>query len=174
VNKICCFTGHRPQRLPWGYNESDFRCQQLKIRIRNEVQKAIAEGYTNFISGMALGTDTYFAEIVLKERERNNAIKLECAVPCKNQAEKWFEKDKRRYADLLSRADKVSILSETYTPTCMNDRNKYMVDKSERVIAVWNGLPSGAANTIRYAKMQNKQIIVIKPCSPLTKKKKSL
>ena len=30
----CCFTGHRPNKLPWGYREEDPRCLLLKNRIR--------------------------------------------------------------------------------------------------------------------------------------------
>lgn len=26
----CCFTGHRSQNLPWGFNEQDQRCLQMK------------------------------------------------------------------------------------------------------------------------------------------------
>ena len=33
----CCFTGHRPAKLPWGYNEQDPRCVKLKERIVKEV-----------------------------------------------------------------------------------------------------------------------------------------
>ena len=29
----CCFTGHRPAKLPWRYDESDPRCLRLKDRI---------------------------------------------------------------------------------------------------------------------------------------------
>ena len=38
-----------------------------------------------------------------------------------------------------------------------------MVDKSDYVIAVWNGAPSGTGKTVLYAKENNKQIIQIKP-----------
>ena len=27
--KTCCFTGHRPDKLPWGEKESDPRCRRL-------------------------------------------------------------------------------------------------------------------------------------------------
>ena len=33
----CCFTGHRPAKLPWGYNERDPRCVRLKERIADAV-----------------------------------------------------------------------------------------------------------------------------------------
>ena len=63
--KTCAFTGNRPQKLPWGEDESDYRCIAVKNRIREEIRGAIERGYDTFISGMALGGDTYFAEEVL-------------------------------------------------------------------------------------------------------------
>ena len=30
---ICCFTGHRPDKLPWGTNEYDPRCLRVKADI---------------------------------------------------------------------------------------------------------------------------------------------
>lgn len=62
----CCFTGHRPQSLPWKFNEQDERCLKMKEQLRNEIIKAIKNGYTTFISGMALGFDMICAEIVLE------------------------------------------------------------------------------------------------------------
>ena len=56
----CCFTGHRPNKLPWGSNEGDPRCLALKERLAREVEAAYDKGYRHFISGMALGCDLYF------------------------------------------------------------------------------------------------------------------
>ena len=57
--KKCAFTGHRPQSLPFGFNESDERCIALKQTLRAEIIRLIEqEGVTHFISGMALGVDT--------------------------------------------------------------------------------------------------------------------
>ena len=36
----CCFTGHRPGKLPWRYNEEDLRCVSLKARIADAVEAA--------------------------------------------------------------------------------------------------------------------------------------
>lgn len=38
-----------------------------------------------------------------------------------------------------------------------------MVDNSNVVIAVWNGVKSGTGNTVRYAESRGKSIIIIDP-----------
>ena len=68
--KSCCFTGHRPAKLPWGYREEDPRCITLKARIFDAVTLAWQEGYRHFICGMAQGCDLYFCEAVLALREQ--------------------------------------------------------------------------------------------------------
>ena len=45
----------------------------------------------------------------------------------------------------------------------MNDRNKYMVEQSDVVIAVWNGKPSETGNTVKMAKQSGKKIRVVNP-----------
>ena len=51
----CCFTGHRPGKLPWRYDEEDRRCLSLKRRIADAVDAAYEEGCRHFLCGMALG-----------------------------------------------------------------------------------------------------------------------
>ena len=65
----CCFTGHRPGKLPWRYNEEDLRCVSLKARIADAVEAAYQEGFRHFLCGMALGCDLYFCECVLRLRQ---------------------------------------------------------------------------------------------------------
>ena len=121
-------------------------------------------GITNFISGMALGVDLDFAETVLKLRN-DFPITLECAIPCPNQRLNWDVKDKLRYDSILKRADNVKLVSERYTAECMLKRNRYMVDKSELIIAVFNGIKKGGTwYTINYAKKENKVIVLIELC----------
>lgn len=159
-------TGHRPQSLPFGYNESDEKCILLKRTLREVIEKQITEnGVTGFISGMALGVDVYAAEILLGLKAQHPQITLECAVPCENQAEKWREADRARYYNIIHRSDRETILQTQYTPDCMQRRNQYMVDHSDVVIAVWNGKPSGTGNTVSYAKQQGKTVVVIHPVS---------
>ncbi len=53
-------------------------------------------------------------------------------------------------------------MSENYTSDCMLKRNRYMVDNSDIVIAVWDGRSgSGTGATVNYAKKQGKKVIII-------------
>ena len=53
---------------------------------------------------------------------------------------------------LFSRCDKVTVLAPSYHAGCYGKRNRYMVDASQRVIAVYDGRKTGGtASTLRYA-----------------------
>ena len=65
-DKCCCFTGHRPQKLPWGFDEDDPRCSELKRRIKAAIRLAVSHGKTMFLTGMAMGSDVWCAEAVLE------------------------------------------------------------------------------------------------------------
>lgn len=162
--KKCAFTGHRPQSLPFGFNEADERCIALKQKLRDEIIRQIEEnGVTHFITGMAIGVDMFAAEIVLGLKSAYNGITLECAFPCETQAEKWSEALRDRYFDIASKCDKETLLQQLYTPDCMHKRNRYMVDQADYIIAVWNGKPSGTGKTVQYAQQQGKPVRVINP-----------
>ena len=52
----------------------------------------------------------------------------------------------------------------------MQDRNKYMVDNSDYVIAVWNGTGSGTGSAVKYALSKDKFVICIDPKTAGVKK----
>ena len=157
-----CFTGHRPQKLPCGFNED----HPVSLRIKSQLRRLIVgiiekKNATKFISGMAIGVDQWAAEIVLELKEEYPNITLEAAVPCKNQTASWNVKNKERYERLLSHCDIVTMLQEQYTADCMQKRNEYMVQKADYIIAVWNGKASGTGNTIKYAVRQCKPVYYV-------------
>ena len=165
MTNTCCCTGHRPKGFPFEYGKDKKRHREYLIALEEKIKLAITDyGITNFISGMALGVDLDFAEIVLKLKDKYN-LTLECAVPCPDQTLKWNEKDKLRYDKIIKQADEVNIISDSYTPECMLKRNRYMVDKSEVVIAVFNGIEKGGTwHTINYAQKENKAILFLNLC----------
>ena len=164
--KTCCFTGHRPQSLPFGFNENDARCAALKKALREQIIYLIEkENVTHFISGMAIGIDMYAAEIVLDLKKSYPGITLESAIPCETQPVKWSEALRERYYNIAAQCDKETMLQTHYTPDCMDKRNKYMVDQSDVIIAVWSGSPSGTGKTVTYGLSKGKPVIVIDPIS---------
>ena len=48
-------------------------------------------------------------------------------------------------------ADLIRYVCKGYSKACFQIRNEWMVDRSARVIAVYNGEPGGTRNTIEYA-----------------------
>ena len=162
--KKCAFTGHRPQNLPFGFNETDERCAALKQKLKFEIIKQIEiNGVTHFISGMALGVDMFAAEIVLGLKGSYNNIKLEIAIPCETQAEKWNETLRNRYFDIAAQCDKETMLQHEYTADCMEKRNRYMIEQADYIIAVWDGTPSGTGKTVQFAQRQGKSVRKIDP-----------
>ena len=85
LTKCCAFTGHRPSKFPWRYDETDSRCVALKAKLTKQITKLAEAGVTDFFSGMAEGTDTYCAQIVLDLRRKNPALNLHCVLPCEGQ-----------------------------------------------------------------------------------------
>ena len=150
--KTCCFTGHRPDKLPWGEEESDPRCVRLKRAVAQAVEGAYVSGVRHFITGMARGIDLYCAEAVLALREAEEDITLECARPCETQANSWPEGERERYRSILERCDYETLVQHHYDRFCMMRRNRYMVDRSGLLIAVYNGVPKGGTfQTLAYA-----------------------
>ncbi len=157
--KSCCFSGHRPAKLPWGYDERDARCIEFKEKLDAVIGAVYDSGINHFICGMALGCDLYCAEAVIKLKRVHSDITLQAAVPYRGQADGWGETNRRRYEDILSRCDEVTVLSECYTPSCMAVRNRFMVDRSNVLVACYDGMSGGTWNTIRYARKKDIEVI---------------
>lgn len=166
IYKTCAFTGHRPQNLPWQFNEADTNCLKLKQILNQQISQLAENGFTDFLSGMALGSDTWAAEAVLNLRKKKPALKLHCILPCKTQAEKWPVSEQERYQKILAQADSIFFTSRTYHPNCMLERNRFMVEKARLLLAVYNGQPhSGTAAAVRHAQRLGCDIIIINPIS---------
>lgn len=103
---------------------------------------------------MARGVDIWAAEIVLRLRNEGASIQLICACPYKGFEDRWSATWKSRYRSILQASNQIVYINPKYSPDCYQKRNIWMVDHSSRVIAVYNGLPGGTRNTIKYAQKQ--------------------
>ncbi len=149
-DKTCSFTGHR-QIL---HIHSDSLPQILS----RTISKLAESGYVWFQSGGALGLDTLAADAVIALRKQYD-IKLRMVIPCRNQAERWTQAGRAHYNDILKLADDVVILNEKYTPFCMHERNRMLVDTSSVLVTYLTREKGGTAYTVKYAASKNKKII---------------
>lgn len=157
----CSFTGHRPEKLPWGEDELDPRCLEIKAKLATAVETAYEAGCRHFLCGMARGADFYFCDAVLELRERRSGVTLEAVIPCEEQAARWSERERERWFSLVERCDGETMLQHHYDKGCMLRRNRYLVDHSSMLIAVYDGMLGGTMYTISYAMKQGLELDIL-------------
>ena len=157
----CSFTGHRPEKLPWRGDESDPRGLARKERLAAAVEDAYDKGMRHFLCGMARGADFYFCDAVLELRERRSGVTLEAVIPCEEQAARWSERERERWFSLVERCDGETMLQHHYDKGCMLRRNRYLVDHSSMLIAVYDGMLGGTMYTLSYAMKRGLETVIL-------------
>lgn len=148
----CCFTGHRPEKLPYSEEET-------KALLERALRQAVSDGFVTFISGMARGVNIYAAEIVLKLKSEGVPIHLICASPYCGFEKRWGITWQNRYDSIMANADLIRYICKKYTPSCFQIRNEWMVNRSSRLVAIYSGIPGGTKNTIDYANRMGIEVI---------------
>ena len=162
-NLTCCITGHRPNKLPWNYDENKENCLKFKRNLKILLEEEINYGIKIFLTGMAEGFDMIATEILLELRNEYKEIRIVAIIPCLAQEKLWEISQQNRYYKILSQYDDKIVLSKSYNKNCMNNRNKYMVENSCFVIACYNGSNSGTGNTVKYGITNHCKIKIINP-----------
>ena len=131
--------------------------QQDTVRagLRREIVRAVAEGYTRFLSGFARGADLYFAEIVAECKREAPFLRLEAMLPYRDR----LRSQEPIFRRLIAACDRVSVQSENYTHTCFFERDRALVETASLVIAVYDGRPAGGTRyTLRYAQSLGREV----------------
>lgn len=142
-------TGHRPERL---------RGHEAEVREWIE-QQFKTNNFSKAYCGMAQGADQIFGSVA-----KENDIPIVCCLPFPKKKYHPFE-------EYLMDGAWIYTAGQEYNKQNYFIRDKYMVDQSDVLLAVWDGIEFGGTyNTIKYAKEQGKKIIYI-PQSILLKNK---
>ena len=171
----CAFTGHRPHIFPWKDHEDDLRCIALKRVLTEQITAFSTAGVTDFLSGMAEGTDQYCSQIILDLRKKVPMLKLHCVLPHEGQANGWSDSAQERYHAILRQADSVKYVSRDYYDGCMIARNHRLVESAGFLLAVYNGARrSGTGATVSFARRMGREVIVIDPITRLVTHESSI
>ena len=154
-------TGHRPPKIG-GYDGKS----PLRLLVNRKLEKVIVSinkeewdrpKQTVLITGGALGVDTDAAYIAAKNR-----IPYIVAVPCNDHSKMWPKAAREEYQHMLNFSRKVEVIHKgDYHRLCMQQRNMWMINHCDKLIAVWDGSSGGTANCVKYAQDQGKEIIFI-------------
>lgn len=146
---VCAVTGHRVL-------SSDFSKEELRAALR----ALAAASVRTFLCGMALGFDLLCAEEVLLLREEL-PVRLVACIPCADQAARYPKSARERYERILDRCDERAVLHECYCDGCMFERNRYMVDRADLLLAYYTGRRGGTKYTVGYAEKRGIPVYLI-------------
>ncbi len=148
-------TGHRPQHLPpdchaWVRTELDRVARKL----------AAQHGTTTAVTGMALGTDLWWAAAAHRA-----GLALWAHVPYPEQPARWPAVRRAEYTRILALAGRVTVYGPTYGVHLLHTRNAGMLTVADAVVAVLRtGVTNGgAAGTVRLAQRMGLPIIRLYP-----------
>lgn len=176
ISKTASFTGHRPDKLG-GYDLKNPITAKLREKLSEVIEQLIVEkGIVRFITGGALGTDQIAFKRVHDLKQKYPNIQNIIAVPFEQQSQAWPEKSQLLYKNkILPLADEVvyvdtlpdyafsSVENGVYHPAKMQLRNRYMVDNSGIVVAVYDGTKGGTGNCVKYANLTKRTIYKLDP-----------
>lgn len=145
-------TGHRPQRLGYSKHLESPEWRPMIDWLKDQIKTI---GVTDAICGMAEGCDCVYALAVIELKDEGYKIKLHCVLPCANYQSKYYMFNK-----IKSYADSWMSLSKNYYKGCDDARDQFMVDHSDKLFAIWDGIKAGGVySTIRKAQKKNIDIV---------------
>jgi len=150
-----CITGHKPDKLPGGYNRRTKENIKLFHFFRDYLISKIEE-HKELIcySGLNLGTEQIFAIAVIDLKSKDYNIKLKTCLSNNLPESDWSKEDKETFDKILPFCDEINKI---------NDNNYFlnMIKQSDEVLSFWNGSAGTTAQNNYIAHTLNKPIFFI-------------
>lgn len=173
--KSVCVSGHRLDKLSKIISSTDIVSNDKDISsIRNKfleviksiiylkITKYICNGFRTFYIGMSNGIDLWTGEILLELKSMQYPeIEIVSARPFKNHGYNFSTYDKLLYTKILKEATQDVCLYDNSSKNAYLERNRYMVENTNNLLAFLYNYNGGTAYTIKYAKSLNKSIEIV-------------
>lgn len=148
--KCCCITG--PREIPTEKSE------YIRQMLHQEIEQAIEDGFTGFLSGMDQGTDQEFAKIVAEKKKEIPELFLEAVYPYAGR----MKAKNKNVRELMSQCSGFKLIGQKYNRDCQFAANRYLLEFAERVIAVSDGnTKNNTAQMLRMAAAKRLEVHVI-------------
>lgn len=144
--KICSFSGHR-----------EVLDIDVEKRVKEEIEKLIERGFTEFYSGGMGEFDEICEKAVRRIQSKNAAVKLYLILPYMKKS----VNDNRAYYENMYDEIIVPELGDIHRKRAITARNRWIAERSDAILAyVTRGL-GGAHDMCNYAEKIGKEIIFV-------------
>ena len=137
-NLTCAVLGQHPMRFPWGFDEDDPGCQELRLALAQKIMELRQRGVMRFAVVADCGVGLYAGECVNALRQHDPDLMLFVVTPHEEQATKWTPDLRNRYFKLLEDCSLMEAASLHKTPTCEYDAYRKIIDYADTVLAVYD------------------------------------
>ena len=167
----CAVMGQHPMRFPWGFDEEDDRCRNLKIELAQQIMALRQSGVSQFLVACDCGVGLYAAEIVNGLRMTDHDLMLICYTPHEEQATKWAPYLRERYFDMLTACTYLSAVCEVGAPDAQLQTYRQIIDLADVVLCVSDTdapAASGAEDTALAYALAQKPVLALHPTALTT------
>lgn len=152
IINACSFSGHRDISI----RDTDIACAVV-----DNIYNLYSHGCKDFYVGGALGFDMLAAMMLVSLKKKNLNLNIHFILPCADYNNKWCREDREKQNYLQTYAKEIVVLNESYHEGCMQERNRYLIDNTDCLIALLNRNTGGTYYTYKYALKNAKKIILI-------------
>lgn len=144
--------------MPWEKDEHSLTCCNFKDTLFGVIEKIIQSGYCHFIIGANKVFDIYVGEILIILKRVYPHISLEVITTPVSNGPKNI---RSRYKRVISWSDVKTFIKQQNVSDRTKACNKYMIDNSSLLVALWNGKTNETLNSIKYAVSNNTRVYLI-------------
>lgn len=137
----------------------------LEKALHEIIPKMVNEGFTTFYNGLCPGIDLIAAETILTSRvlsfHQDVKVNLILVLPPHLHDLSWAEGWLKRFALVLSNCSEIVTTNTIHSDKKLQEHEYYMIDKSQRIIILYNNNMSNIVNdTLNYAQKNAKEILL--------------
>ncbi|MFI3249520.1 MAG: SLOG family protein [Eubacteriales bacterium] len=162
-NAKCCITGYNSNKLPYGEDRTNPDCTAMLDRLKQAIIEQLDKGVYQFYIGMDCGVELWSAEILLSLKDNYPPLEIYPILSSEELANEWSDDSHSLFYDtVMPNCEDEFRISNHHTDDCVSRRNKWLAEKCNLFLAVYDGQENTSVGEILGLAMK-KEIILIEP-----------